>query len=164
MQISIIAAFTENRVLGKNNQLIWHLPEDLKNFKRLTSGHPIIMGRKTFESLGRPLPNRTNIVITHNPDYQATGCVIVSSLEEAIQKATGIDREEIFIIGGGEIYTQALPLADTMYLTHVHTMLEGDTFFPIFSSQEWNMAHTLSFKKDEKHVYDFDIVTWKRLS
>ncbi|MDJ1470153.1 dihydrofolate reductase [Cytophagaceae bacterium DM2B3-1] len=164
MQISIIAAFTENRVLGKDNQLIWHLPEDLKNFKRLTSGHPIIMGRKTFESLGRPLPNRTNIIITRNPDYQATGCMIVSSLEEAIQKATNIDREEVFVIGGGEIYTQALPLADTMYLTHVHTTLEGDTLFPVFSSQEWNIAHTQSFKKDEKHVYDFDIVTWKRLS
>ncbi|MDJ1481272.1 dihydrofolate reductase [Cytophagaceae bacterium YF14B1] len=164
MQISIIAAFTENRVLGKDNQLIWHLPEDLKNFKRLTSSHPIIMGRKTFESLGRPLPNRTNIIITRNPDYQATGCMIVSSLEEAIQKATNIDREEVFVIGGGEIYTQALPLTDTMYLTHVHTTLEGDTFFPVFSSQEWNIAYTQSFKKDEKHVYDFDIVTWKRLS
>ena len=130
MQLILIAAFTDNRVLGKDNQLIWHLPDDLKNFKRLTSGHPVIMGRKTFESLGRPLPNRTNIVITRNAEYEAAGCVVVASLEAAVEKATETRAPKAFVIGGGEIYSQALPLANLMFLTHVHTQLAGDTFFP----------------------------------
>jgi len=164
MQIILIAAFTDNRVLGKDNQLIWHLPEDLKNFKRLTSGHPIIMGRKTYESLGKPLPNRTNIIITRNTDYQAAGCVVTTSLSEALEKAAQTGTDKAFVIGGGEIYTQALPLANLMYLTHVHTTLEGDTFFPEFSASEWECAESQHFERDEKHAYAFDIVTWQRVS
>ena len=160
MQIILIAAFTDNRVLGKDNRLIWHLPEDLKNFKRLTSGHPVIMGRKTFESLGKPLPNRTNIVITRNADFQSDGCVVVNSLKNALQKAEEIGAEKTFVIGGGEIYAQALPIADLMYLTHVHTTLEGDTFFPEFSTEDWVETERKSFEKDEKHAYDFDVVTY----
>jgi dihydrofolate reductase len=160
MQTILIAAFTDNRVLGKDNRLIWHLPEDLKNFKRLTSGHPVIMGRKTFESLGRPLPNRTNIIITRNADFKAEGCVVVSSLENALQKAEEAGAEKAFVIGGGEIYAQALPIADLMYLTHVHTTLEGDTFFPEFSTQDWQETARQSFEADEKHAYAFDIVTY----
>nr|AIA11478.1 Dihydrofolate reductase [uncultured bacterium] len=164
MQIILIAALTDNYVLGKDNQLIWRLPEDLKNFKRLTSGFPVIMGRKTFESLGRPLPNRTNIIITRNTDYQADGCVVAGSLEKAIDYAKPLTGEQVFVIGGGEIYAQALPLADRMYLTHVHTQLDGDAFFPEFSTQDWHAAETQHFTKDEKHAYDFDIVTWERLA
>ncbi len=162
MQLILIAAFTDNRVLGKDNQLIWHLPEDLKNFKRLTSGHPVLMGRKTFESLGRPLPNRTNIIITRNPDYAANGGVVVPSLDAAIEKATQTGADKAFVIGGGEIYSQALPLANLLFLTHVHTQLEGDTFFPEFSLQDWQVVDTQHFAKDEKHAYDFDIVTYQK--
>lgn len=163
MQLILIAALTDNRVLGKDNQLIWRLPEDLKNFKRLTSGHSVIMGRKTFESLGKPLPNRTNIVITRNPDYQAEGCIVVESLAKAIAQAQEADAGQVFVIGGGEIYAQALPLADVMYLTHVHTELEGDTFFPEFSTSDWKVIDTQHFDKDEKHAYDFDIATYEKV-
>ncbi len=162
MQIILIAALTDNRVLGKDNQLIWHLPEDLKNFKRLTSGHPVIMGRKTFESLGKPLPNRTNIIITRNADFVAKGCRVAGSVESALKKAEETGTEKAFVIGGGEIYAQALPLADELSLTHVHTTLEGDAFFPEFSSDEWVATHQQSFEPNERHAYSFDIVTYKR--
>lgn len=133
--ISIVVAISEgNRAIGKDNKLPWHIPEDLKRFKNITSGHPIIMGRKTFESIGRPLPNRTNIIITRDPSYQAENCVVVSSIEEAIQVATSYDNDEIFIIGGGEIFKQALPFVDKLYLTVVKGNIQGDVFFPDYSS------------------------------
>ncbi len=133
MIISAIAAIGENRELGKNNRLLWHIPEDLKRFKVLTLGHPIIMGRKTYESIGRPLPQRINIIITRNPDFKAQGCIVVGSIEEAIAKAKEHDQKEIFIIGGGEIYKQALPLIDKLYLTVVKGSFEADVFFPDYS-------------------------------
>ena len=130
-KISLIAAIGKTtRAIGKNNQLLWKIPEDLQRFKKLTSGHPIIMGRKTFESIGRPLPNRTNIVVTRNKNFTANGCIIVNSLESALEKAGETNREEIFIIGGAEIYNRALPLADKLYLTIVESDAEGDAFFP----------------------------------
>lgn len=131
--ISAIAAIGENRELGKDNQLLWRIPEDLKRFRELTAGHPIIMGRKTYESIGRPLPQRTNIIITRNQDFKAEGCIVIGSVEEAIAKAKEVDQQEIFIIGGGEIYKQAMPLIDKLYLTVVKGNKEADVFFPDYS-------------------------------
>lgn len=152
LKISVIAAISKNLVIGRDNKIPWHIPEDLKRFKELTSGHVVIMGRKTFESIGKPLPNRTNIVITRDPDYLAEGILVCHSLEEALQKAqkTWIpdpfdaqgkqvrddkprDTSEIFIIGGGQIYKQAMSLTDKLYLTIVDEEVEGDTFFPDYS-------------------------------
>ena len=130
----MIAALGEKtRVIGKNNRLLWKIPEDLKRFKAITSGHAVIMGRKTFESIGRPLPNRTNIVITMNPGFEAPGCIISPSLESALEEAGKIEPSEIFILGGGEIYRQALPYADRLYLFVLYDDAEGDAFFPDFS-------------------------------
>jgi dihydrofolate reductase len=131
--ITIICALSENRVIGKDNKLPWHIPEDLKRFRSITSGHVVIMGRKTYESMGRLLPNRLNILVTTNTDYHVEGAVIASSLEDAIAKAKVHEKEEIFIIGGGQIFTQALPFTDRLYLTIVHKTIEGDTFFPEYS-------------------------------
>lgn len=128
--ISIIAAISENRVIGNNNKLLWHIPEDFARFKKITSNHPVIMGRKTFESIGKPLSNRTNIIITHDENYKTEGCLVVHSLEEAIKKAVG---KKIFIIGGGQIYQQAISLADKLYLTVIKKNFTGDTYFPDYS-------------------------------
>ena len=133
--ISIIVAIASNNAIGNNNQLIWHIPEDLKRFKALTMGHHIIMGRKTWESIGRPLPGRTSIVVTRDPHYKAEGCTIANSLEQAIELSR--DDSEIFVIGGGELYAQALPLASKLYVTHVHREFEGDTFFPAIDYNQW---------------------------
>lgn len=132
--ISIIAAISENRALGKDNKLIWHISEDLKRFRRITASKSVIMGRRTFESIGRPLPNRLNIVITKNPQYKAEGCIVVNSLDEAIQKAKATTDGEIFVIGGGQIYTQAIGIADKLYLTIVKGDHEADVFFPDYSA------------------------------
>ncbi len=128
--ISIIAVIGKNRELGKDNKLLWHIPEDLKRFKQLTLGHPIIMGHTTYKSIGRPLPGRTNIVISRNHDLDLKNCLLAHSIEEAIAKAKNIDQEEIFIIGGGKIYTQTINLADRLYLTIVAATADADTFFP----------------------------------
>lgn len=162
MKIILVAAYAQNRVIGKNNDLVWRLPKDFKHFKDLTMGHPIVMGRKTFESLGKPLPNRTSIIITRDTQYQQEGCIVVHSLEEAIAEARHLD-EQIFIIGGAEIYKQALPIANLMYLTEVKAFPEGDSFFPEFSANEWKETARKSFSKDDKHQYDFDFVTWERI-
>ena len=132
--ISMIAALAENRAIGKDNKLLWHISEDFKRFKAITSGHPIIMGRKTYQSIGKPLPNRSNIVVTRDTTFTAEGCIVVNSLEQGIQKAQEIDQEEIFIIGGGELYRQGIQYADKLYLTIVHKEFDGDTFFPDYSA------------------------------
>ena len=162
MKLSIIVATAEQGVIGKDNQLIWHLPEDLKMFRRLTTGHVIIMGRKTFESIGKPLPNRTSIIISRNTDYQVEGCIVVSSLEEAVEKAKEIETEEAFIIGGAQIYALALDIADTVYLTQVHHNFEGDAFFPVLDTNIWTETERKSFSPDEKHAYAFDFVTLEK--
>ena len=133
-KISIICALSENRAIGKDNKLLWHISDDLKRFKELTIGHPIIMGRKTFESIGKPLSGRTNIIVTRGSSYKAEGCLVFDSLEKAIDQAKRIDNEEIFIIGGGQIYNQAIDLADKLYLTLVEGEYEADTYFPDYSS------------------------------
>jgi len=162
LKLSIIVATAEQGVIGKDNQLIWHLPEDLKMFRRLTTGHVIIMGRKTFESIGKPLPNRTSIIISRNNDYQVEGCIVVSSLEEAIEKAKEIETEEAFIIGGAQIYALALDMADTVYLTQVHHNFEGDAFLPVLDTNIWTETERKSFQPDEKHAYAFDFVTLEK--
>jgi len=162
LKLSIIVATAEKGVIGKDNQLIWHLPEDLKMFRRLTTGHVIIMGRKTFESIGKPLPNRTSIIISRNTDYLVEGCIVVGSLEEAIEKAKEIETEEAFIIGGAQIYALALDMADTVYLTQVHHNFEGDAFFPVLDTNIWTETERKSFSPDEKHAYAFDFVTLEK--
>ena len=131
--ISIIAAIGTNRELGKNNKLLWHIPDDLKHFKRLTSGHPVIMGRKTYESIGRPLPDRINIIITKNSIYSVSNCIVVHSLKDALEIAKEKEKEEIFIIGGGQIYKEAINMADKLYLTKVDASYDADTYFPNYS-------------------------------
>ncbi len=158
--LSIIVAVGENNVIGKDNQLIWHLPRDMKHFKETTTGHYIIMGRKTFESNGRPLPNRTNVILTRDKGYNAEGCIVVHSLEEAINLAK--DDPEPFIIGGGVIYEIAMPLVDRIYLTQIHHKFIGDTFFPEINMDEWIEVEKRAFEPDEKNKYPFTISTLDR--
>lgn len=162
MKLSIIVAAATNGVIGHNNQLIWHLPEDLKMFKRRTTGHVIIMGRKTFESIGKPLPNRTTIIISRNPEYRVEGCITVGSLEEAIAQAQQIEPSEAFVIGGAEIYRLALPLADIVYLTEVLQSFEGDAFFPSLEPTVWQEIERTDFEIDEKHAVPFSFVTYHK--
>lgn len=138
MEISIIVAIAEKGVIGGGNELLWHIPDDLKRFKRITSGHSVIMGRKTFESIGKPLPNRRNIVITRNPEFRAEGIEVANSLNVALGLTKTED--EVFIIGGGEIYRQALPMATKLYITRVHANFEGDTYFPEIPTQQWQLV------------------------
>ncbi len=158
--LSMIAAASENNVIGKNNQLLWHLSDDLKHFKRTTKGHHVIAGRKTFESQGRPLPNRINIIITRNNNFQAEGCAIAHSLDEAISMVKNDD--EPFIIGGETIYKLALPKVDRIYLTRVHATFEGDTYFPEIGENDWKVVSTEYHGTDEKHKYPFTIYILER--
>ncbi len=132
-RISLIAALSENRVIGNQGKIPWHLADDFRRFKERTLGHVLIMGRKTHESIGRPLPGRTNIVITRDIYREIPGCIVVESFEAALEKARTIESEEIFVCGGGQIYTEALPVADCLYLTLVHAIIDGDTFFPEYA-------------------------------
>jgi dihydrofolate reductase len=157
--ITIIAAIGKNRELGKDNDLIWHLPNDLKRFKKVTSGHDVIMGRKTFESLGKPLPNRTNIIITRNGNFKADDCIIVSSLENALKAC---DDSNPFILGGAEIYSQAIKVADVLDLTLVDAVLEADVFFPEIDLTMWKETTRQDFDSDEKHQYAYSFVTYLR--
>jgi dihydrofolate reductase len=158
--IIMIAAAAENNALGKDNELVWHLPDDFKRFKNLTSGHPIIMGRKTFESFQKPLPNRLHIIITRQKNYQAEGCLVVSNLENAI--ALTDKNQDAFVIGGGEIYQQALSFTDKIELTRVHDSFEADTFFPEIDEKEWQLIQEEYHPKDEKHKIDFTYQTFTR--
>ncbi len=158
--ITIIAAVAKNNALGKDNQLIWHLPADLKRFKKETLGHHIIMGRKTFESLGKPLPNRTTIIITRNTNYTAEGCIVVNSLDNAITAAK-TDKNP-FILGGAEIYKQALEIADTLDLTLVHHEFDADVFFPEINFNIWKETSREDFKADDKNKYDYSFVKYMR--
>ena len=156
---SIIAAVAENGVIGDKNSLLWHIGEDLRNFKRITSGHPVIMGRMTFESLGRPLPNRTNVVITHS-DIAFDGCTTVHSLEEALAMFPA--EEEVFVIGGAQIYAQALPVAGRFYLTRVGRAYEGDTRFPEWDESQWRQVSCERFERGEKFDAPFTFELYER--
>jgi dihydrofolate reductase len=160
MSLSIIVALSENHVIGSGNQLPWKLSADLKRVKALTMGHHLIMGRKTYESIGRPLPGRTNVIITRNGSYAPEGCVVVNSLAAALELAK--EDSEAFVFGGGEIFREALPLVNKIYLTKVHCVIDGDTHFPELTSSEWIELDREEFKADEKNEYDYSFVTLQR--
>lgn len=165
MIISLVVAASTNNVIGKNNQLLWHLPNDLKFFKNTTWAMPVIMGRKTFESVNnQPLRGRINIVISRNPLEITLGEHIkkAASLREAIEIARTTDAKEAFVVGGGQIYAEALPIAHKIYLTRVHTVIEGDVFFPAFEEKDWKLVSNLSFSADEKHAYAYSFQVWER--
>lgn len=157
--VSVIVAVAENGVIGDKNTLLWHISEDLRNFKRVTSGHPVIMGRKTFDSLGRPLPNRTNVVITRQ-NLEIEGAEVVHSLDEALAMFPA--EEEVFVIGGAQIYAEALPRADRFYLTRVHLSYEGDTSFPAWNESEWQRVECEHFERGEKYEHPFTIEIYER--
>ncbi|CAM2836008.1 dihydrofolate reductase [Flavobacterium frigoris] len=158
--IIMIAAASENNALGKNNELVWHLPNDFKRFKSLTSGHHIIMGRKTFESFPKPLPNRTHIVISRQENYAPQGCIVVKSMAKAIEICPL--GESVYIIGGGEIYNLGLPFSDKIELTRVHHNFEADAFFPEINPQDWEIVNSEFQPKDDKHQFDYTYQTYVR--
>jgi dihydrofolate reductase len=159
--ITMIAAVAENGALGKDNQLIWHLPADLKRFKRVTAGHHVIMGRKTYESLGKPLPKRTNIIITSNRNYKAEGCVVVHSLEAALQVAKTDPNP--FILGGANIYNQGLAIAHRLDITEVHHEFDADVFFPAIDPMTWKEVSREFHPSDEENPYAFSFVMYERV-
>jgi dihydrofolate reductase len=161
MQVSIIVATDLKGAIGKDNQLLWHLPADLKFFKEKTSGHHIIMGRKTYESIGRPLPNRTTIIISRNPEYTAEGCFVVPNLEEALKLAKQRGETEAMITGGAQIYQQAIGHADTIYLTEVAQTFEADTFF-LFDKTGWIQTEKKEYTADEKNKFDYRFITLRK--
>ena len=168
MTVSLIVAVSENGVIGKDNDLIWHLPKDMKFFKDTTMGHHVIMGRKNFESIPHkysPLPNRTNVIITRQADYRAEGCVVVNSVEAALEIARKHGDTEPFVIGGGQIYKIALEenLVDKIYLTKVHHSFEGDTFFPKLGN-EWEEIERIDCKSDEKHAHNYSFLTFEKIN
>ncbi|RYJ40313.1 Dihydrofolate reductase [Flavobacterium anhuiense] len=156
----MIAAAAENNALGKNNELVWHLPNDFKRFKSLTTGHHIIMGRKTFESFPKPLPDRVHIVISRQENYKPEGCIVVDSIEKAI--AICPENDDSYVIGGGEIYNLALPFTDIIELTKVHHSFDADAFFPKINKSEWVLVESEENYKDEKHLYDYTYETYIR--
>lgn len=158
--ISIIVAVGKNNEIGKDNQLLWHLPNDLKYFKQITMGLPVIMGRKTFESIGKPLPGRTNVIITRNANYHPESCIVVDSIQNAM-KAT-MPAQDIMIIGGADIYEQTLPIADRIYVTEVDAELDADKFFPKIDLNHWEEISRKHNQKDEKNKFDHDFVVYKR--
>lgn len=168
MKLALICAMSENRVIGQENGLPWHLSEDLKYFKRTTMGNCMIMGRNTWESIGRALPGRTSIVITSNAEYQAEGASVVGSLQQAMELAESVSKEtgstEAFVIGGAVLYQAALPLADTLHLTRVHAEVEGDTYLHEFDESNWQEISREEFTHDESNNYDYSICVLERLS
>lgn len=158
--ITIIAAVAENNALGKNNDLLWHLPNDFKRFKALTSGHYIIMGRKTFESFPKPLPNRTHVIISGNKNYLSENCIVVDSLDNAI--AACPKNEEIFVIGGGQIYKQAISIVDKLDITKVHANFEAEIFFPEIDLDIWKLESEEKNYIDDKHQFDYSFLTYTK--
>jgi dihydrofolate reductase len=160
MRLSLVVAMARNRVIGRDNALPWRLPADLAHFRKVTMGHPVVMGRRTFESIGKALPGRKNIVITHNREYAAPGCIVVNSLDEA-WKAAG-NAEEVCVIGGTTLFDETLLLADVIHLTEVGSDVEGDTFFPEFDRSEWNEKEIARQPADERHAYPLRILELTR--
>lgn len=161
MNISLVVAVAENGVIGKDNQLLWKLSADLKRFKQITTNHFILLGRKTFDSIGKPLPNRTSLIISRNYTCDFENCFVFPTINDAIVYAAKQNQNDIFVIGGGEIYKQTLPLANTIYLTLVHTEIEGDTFFE-YDDSSWKVEHTEFVPKDEKNEFDSTYIILKR--
>ena len=166
MKISIIVAVAENNVIGKDNRLIWRMPEDMKFFKEKTEGHCVVTGRKNYESIPekfRPLPLRTNIVVTRQAEYKAPGSIVVGSIYEAIETAREKNEEELFIIGGADIYKQCMDIANCIYLTRIHHNFAGDAFFSGMDSTKWKLSASKACKADEKHAYDYTFETYVRV-
>jgi dihydrofolate reductase len=163
MIISFLVAADENNVIGKDNQLPWHLPNDLKYFKNLTWGMPIVMGRKTFESIGKPLPGRKNIVITRNKNWKHENIYVANSIEESMRIAAEEDVKEIFLIGGAEIFNSIFPKASRIYLTRIHNSFEGDVTFPQINKEEWKLVKEHYCKEDEKNQYPHTFQVWERV-
>lgn len=164
MKLSLIAALSTNNVIGRGNQIPWRLSTDLKRFKALTMGHHLLMGRKTYESVGKPLPGRINVAITRQSDWSAEGVTVVHSLDDAVRLAEAAGESEAFVAGGAEIYAQVMHRADRMYLTRVHAEIEGDTWFPEFDDvSEWRLTDAEHFEADEKNEYPFSFLTYERV-
>ena len=155
-----MVAIARNGVIGRDNQLPWRLPADLAYFKRVTMGHPIVMGRRTYESIGKPLPGRVNVVVTHNPNYEAPGCIVVNGLKAAWEAAGEAD--EVCVIGGTMLFAETLPVADRIHLTEVEAEVDGDTFFPPFDRAEWTEHEVMRHPADSRHTYPFRIVVLER--
>ena len=160
MIISFVVAMGKNRVIGKNNSLPWNMPADMKRFRDLTAGKPMIMGRKTYESIGRPLPNRTNIIITRDKNYNVKGCVIAHSIDEAIKAAGNVP--EAMVIGGFQIFKEFFPIANKIYLTIIDNNFEGDTYFPEYTKSEWRETKKEEHKKDKENPYDYTFLVLER--
>lgn len=167
MRLALIVAMAENRIIGINNALPWHLPNDLKYFKAITMGKPVIMGRKTHESIGRPLPGRTNIVISRDTELEFEGCSAVADIEEAVELAENIalidGAAEAIIIGGAQIYQLTLPLVERIYLTQVHAQVKGDTYFPEFDTDEWQQVGREDFQAEGNNPYDYSFIVLDRI-
>jgi dihydrofolate reductase len=159
--ISYIVAMDKNHVIGRNNELPWHLPADLAYFKKMTMGKPIIMGRKTHESIGRALPGRENIIVTRNKDYQSEGCKVVHSIDEIKQLEKETD-QELSVIGGAELFKELFSVTDRLYITHIYHEFEGDTFFPDINWENWEVVEREMGVKDEKNPYDYEYVVYDR--
>jgi dihydrofolate reductase len=162
MKVSIVVAVAQNNVIGKDNQLLWHLPNDLKFFKQLTSGHHILMGRKTYQSIGKPLPNRTNMIITADQNFEAPSCLVFTDINKAIEEAMQANEHELFIIGGAQIYKLAMPLVNKIYLTKIDASFDGDTFFPEIKPSEWKQVTNQNFEPDEKNKYHYSFIELER--
>jgi dihydrofolate reductase len=162
MKITLVVAASDNNVIGKDNQLLWHLPKDMRFFKNTTWGLPIVMGRKTFESLGsKVLPGRLNLILSNQKNIKTNGATLLHTLQDAVNLAAKQDYKQLMVIGGGQIYELALPLAHTIMLTRVHTTIEGDAFFPALN-EDWVKKESTFYNSDEKHSYSFDIECWQR--
>jgi dihydrofolate reductase len=162
MIISLLVAASENNCIGKDGGLPWHLPNDLKLFRNLTWGMPVMMGRTTFESLGKPLKGRINIVLSNKKEWQPEGAFVVPGIDESIKMAQGFGCKELFVIGGGKVYAQMMTMADRIFLTRVHATVAGDTYFPEIDQEQWIQDANLDFSADEKHVYAYSFQRWKR--
>lgn len=162
MILSLVVAMDENGGIGKNGKLPWRLSDDLKRFRSLTWGHYLIMGRKTYESIGKALPGRTNIIITRNPAFQPTGCLVAGSLAEALEMADASGEQEVFVIGGGQIFEQAIPVAQRLYLTRVHASLDCDIFFPPLDEREWEVVERSEHAADGKNEFPFTFILLHR--
>lgn len=163
MQICVIVAKSTNNIIGNGNQLLWRLPADLAYFKKITVGYPIIMGRKTFESIGRPLPKRVNVIISRNKDYQAEGCLLFDDWKDSITYFRNRNTKKVFIIGGGQIYNLIVPIATQLFVTEVHIEIEGDTSFPVIDKNVWKEKSRESHKADDKNSLNYDFVTYSRI-
>ncbi len=162
MKLSIIVAAAENRVIGRDGGLPWHLSKDLKRFKKLTLGHALVMGRKTFESIGRPLPRRRSVVLSRDPVYRPPGAETAGSLEGALARLAKEGEAEVFVIGGAEVFAEALPLAERLYLTRVHAQVGGDVCFPPFDPAAWRLVSSERHDADDRHAYPFSFEVWER--